>query len=118
VILQWHTPVITNNIYGTLLNPPYWKIPIAGIADIGLMDLLRVNEEFPVPKLDGISLKGDHTLQKHHPFAGQTDGNNVESFRFRGDITPPPTKIERPVTVCRLHAISLNAERNADMTKK
>jgi hypothetical protein len=118
VLFDRHVSIISCYIDTPFFNPAGRKVPATGKTDIGLFDCCEVDEEFSVPKLDLLSLQGDHTLEKHHPVSGKTDSHHIKPFRAGEKVSQLETEIDPVIVVGGFHAVSLDQERRADITEK
>jgi hypothetical protein len=62
VIPDGHIPVISDEVDVTFFNLPRFKIPIAGITEIGLIDDLPIHKELPVTKFNLFASQGHHAF--------------------------------------------------------
>jgi hypothetical protein len=62
MIFDRHVPVIPYHIDITPFNFSRWKIPVARIMDIGLVDRLPIYKKLSVTKFHLLILHGYHTF--------------------------------------------------------
>jgi hypothetical protein len=117
MIFYGHAPIISHNVDTTFLNLSRGKIPATGITDVRFIYLFFFNKELPLTKFNSFTLECEHPFEKHHFGSGKTDCDHLMPRGLRGSV-PLPAEIDTSISIVRLHAKSLNDERDTEMAKK
>jgi len=104
VVLYGHVPIVAHHIDRTLLYLPRRKVPVAGVSNIGFINLVPVHEEFPIAKFNPFTFQRNDTLEQHDAVPCKVDSHHVVSSGFRKKGTQGPTEIDASVMIRGFHA--------------
>jgi hypothetical protein len=83
VIPDGHTPIVAHHIDRTLLYLSRKKVPVAGVSNIGFLNIVPFHEELPVTKFNPFTPQRDDTLEQHDSVSGKADSHHVVSLGSR-----------------------------------
>jgi hypothetical protein len=110
--------IVSQNIDGILFDQARFEIPIGRVVHIGRFHFFTINEQFPMPNFQPLSLQGGYPFKEHDLPARKAHQNDIVSFWFSEDKGGPPAKIEASIMIGWLHAATLHPYGDTDMTKE